>query len=125
MATRPPIGLFGRIATGRLVIPGYDKVAVAPACVLLAGVELSRLLAVAGGGVIASISIVVAVCLFLSLALGPSQADWELTGNHRLVPFGPAERRGMSSPHLAFTYTSGSRCATGGMVRATGFPAGF
>lgn len=35
---RPPISLLGRIFTGRLIIPGYDKIYVAPICILLAGV---------------------------------------------------------------------------------------
>jgi len=32
----PPISLLGRLATGRLIIPGYDKVFIAPICTILA-----------------------------------------------------------------------------------------
>ena len=34
----PPINIWGRIATGRLIIPGYDHVIVAPATALAVGV---------------------------------------------------------------------------------------
>ncbi len=80
----PPISLWGRIRTGRYVIPRYDRVLVAPilaAVVLLGGVslvDLARLRTTPG------MPIVIAISLWINVCLGPRLLDWRLTGGHRL-----------------------------------------
>jgi hypothetical protein len=82
----PPISFWGRLWTFRWIIPGYDKVFLAPLAVLLIGAWLPVV------GVAHGLEYEVAVPLSLSLALvaglniGPSLLNWHLTGQHRLVP---------------------------------------
>ena len=80
----PAVGIIGRLASGRLIVPGYDKVFVAPALVLFAGIELPRLLSLTPLDLAASSAILVAACLALGFGLGPTRQDWQLTGAHRL-----------------------------------------
>src|SRR5205823_7462894 len=59
----PPLGCFGRISTGRLIIPGYDKVFIAPIIIVFIGCQLPNMLV--GLGVPLSIE----VCLTFSATL--------------------------------------------------------
>ena len=81
---RAPISLFGRLATGRWIIPGYDRVFLA--CLL-------AVLAVMGGEIVLyrfavpiaiGQRVVVSAWVYLLLAVGPSLRNWELTGEHRI-----------------------------------------
>jgi hypothetical protein len=91
----PPISLFGRIATGWFVIPGYDVVFVAPLCVLLAAAQLPALLRAEGVGVIPSIASGIATLLLLAIVIGPGLREWRLTGRHRI---GKSARENRKSP---------------------------
>jgi hypothetical protein len=77
----PPISTFGRIRTGRLVIPEYDRVFASPVLVwVLAAVTpglVYYFLPVGSGAVLAISAFVV---LAAAINLGPTMASWHLTG---------------------------------------------
>jgi hypothetical protein len=81
-----PINVWGRLFTFRWIIPGYDKVFVAPL--------LAVALAIVTGGMIhkfyidplAVVPVAVACTTMIALNLGPSLQDWRHTGNHRISP---------------------------------------
>jgi hypothetical protein len=80
-----PLSLLGRIATGRVLIPGYDRVYMAPAAVLLTSILVPLLLSrlAAPAPVIAGAT--VSATFFVAFGAGPSLIDWHLTGDHRLI----------------------------------------
>ncbi len=80
----PPISLLGRIRTGRIVIPGYDKIFVAPLVILLASILAPRVLLTTVYPPLACALIGLAI-FFPFLALPPSLARWRLTGTHRIL----------------------------------------
>jgi len=81
----PPITLLGRLATGRLIIPGYDVVFAAPLAVLLIAWVM------VDGGASAGIPPLIygpaaaGVAVWLALALPPRREVWQLTGHHRIA----------------------------------------
>jgi hypothetical protein len=80
----PPISLLGRLATGRLIVPRYDKVFIAPLLsflVLFVGMTLSMPDRSVGTW---ELPLVMTICLWLNLNLGPNLQAWRLTGGHRL-----------------------------------------
>ena len=81
---RPPISLLGRIFTGRLIIPGYDKILIAPIYILLAGTLLPFTLGVLGVSLTLTVEISFFMIFFLALSLPPSLREWRLTGAHRI-----------------------------------------
>jgi hypothetical protein len=79
----PSFNLWGRLVTGRIIVPGFDQFVVTPLLVLA--------LAIAGGVAIrhsascypmASACVVGLIC-FALLAGGPTMRKWMLTGQHR------------------------------------------
>jgi hypothetical protein len=84
----PPISLLGRLATGRWIIPGYDRVLVAPLLAVAAGVGLPPLLDWAGVMQCVAIPIGVAASFAIALNAGPTLSTWRLAGDHRLTPYG-------------------------------------
>jgi hypothetical protein len=83
---RPPINLWGRLFTGRWLIPAYDLVFVGPLAVLVVGLLtpiVMRHLAAPEQTVLA-VSLAATIGVFRGL--GPSWPRWLLTGKHRLVP---------------------------------------
>ena len=89
----PAVGVLGRLTSGRLIVPGYDKIFVAPALVLFAGFELPRLLVRTPLDLATSAAVLLAACLLLGLLLGPTRSDWQLTGDHRLCRLAPAQQQ--------------------------------
>jgi hypothetical protein len=81
---RPPVNLFGRVATGRLIIPRYDKIFVAPVCIVLAATLLPAALSAAGLDKAWAFKGSIFLVLFLTLALPPALKSWALTGAHRV-----------------------------------------
>ena len=103
----PPISFFGRLFTGRWIIPSYDKVFVAPLLAWLASMTVMFILVFLFDKPLRSINwpplieLVVAaplpVCLMILLSVGPTLRDWELTGGHRItrgLPQAPETRIG-------------------------------
>jgi hypothetical protein len=111
MQLRPPLSLAGRVATGRWIIPGYDRVLVAP--ILAVAVSVFTVLALlheslevasrprtaAGLGRVAvpalyraasdpalHASVAVGLVLLIALTVGPSHRRWLLTGTFRIRP---------------------------------------
>jgi hypothetical protein len=89
---RPPISLFGRLLTLCWIIPGYDKVFVAPIgalAVFLAVIPFSGV-----GKTVSSldvdpriaIPVTIAASLLIALNVGPTLKTWKCTGSHRIVP---------------------------------------
>jgi len=81
----PPISVMGRVMTGRLLIPGYDHVFIAPAvCCLLAWL-LPRVFA---NHLPLQVSSAFTVLCMAGVAInmGPTVQSWRLTGHHRLFP---------------------------------------
>jgi hypothetical protein len=81
----PPISLLGRICTGRLIIPRYDQVLVAPLASVLLGLTLPPLLGLLGVQKSISIPIAVGVVLAIAISCGPTLSTWRLTGWHRIT----------------------------------------
>jgi hypothetical protein len=79
----PSFNLWGRFASGRMVVPGFDQVFVTPLTVII--------LAIAGGGLIrhagswdqAATAFIVALLWFVLFSGGPTLRRWVLTGQHR------------------------------------------
>lgn len=87
----PPISFFGRICTGRLIIPGYDIVYIGPGVVLLTGIFLPSLLRMIGVPTYVAYEVSISMCIFLGLAIPPSFETWVYTGHNRiaLIPMKP------------------------------------
>ena len=81
---RPPISLLGRIFTGRLIIPGYDMIFIAPIYILLAGTLLPFALCLLGVNFTLTAEISFFMIFFLALSLPPNLREWRLTGAHRI-----------------------------------------
>ncbi|MCA9081257.1 MAG: hypothetical protein KDA58_11910 [Planctomycetaceae bacterium] len=82
----PPLTLMGRIKTGRLIIPGYDYVFIAPALVLLVstiGVGLAHFIPLPP---ILKASGLLMTIVFLVSTTPPDLAEFHYTGNHRITP---------------------------------------
>ena len=82
---RPPISILGRIATGKIIIPGYDKVFVF-AFVVLAGWFTGYQFVQMGYDGRLSIALATSLVVWGTLGVGPSLRKWGLTGRHRIVP---------------------------------------
>jgi hypothetical protein len=81
----PPISLWGRLWTLRWIIPGYDKVFLAPlACGVVAWVG-PLLLEGWGLELWYGMPISIGLALFIGLGGGPSLKSWRLTGQYRLT----------------------------------------
>jgi hypothetical protein len=87
---RPPISLAGRIATGRLIVPGYDQALTAPLLVLLIGFGGPTILWHWGAGNALSAGLTMFAIVAISLGMGPRLGRWQLTGKHRIVVRRPA-----------------------------------
>jgi hypothetical protein len=111
----PPTSLLGRICTGRLIIPQYDKVFLAPICVLLAGTLLPFALVRAGMNPVWSFELSFFSALFLALSLPPKLRDWRLTGPYRIpanVQSGQPRRADPREQTLSELFSDKSRTAS-------------
>ena len=81
---RPPISLLGRICTGRIIIPGYDKVYIAPIVILLTGILMPMVLKYVGLSLPITMEISFVISLFFALTLPPNFESWHYTGEHRI-----------------------------------------
>ena len=77
---RPPISLLGRIFTGRLIIPKYDRIYVAPFCIVMAGTLLPFVLGRLGVNSTLNFELCFFLIFFLAFSLPPTLNEWRLTG---------------------------------------------
>jgi hypothetical protein len=84
IGTAPPFNIWGRIATGRIVVPGFDKVFVTPLAVvvwaMIGGIIINR----SGAWYPVAESVVVAVLWWVLFGGGPTLRSWALTGQVRV-----------------------------------------
>jgi hypothetical protein len=85
MGYAPPISFLGRLATGRLVIPGYDIVLLAPLVTAVVAYVLPEILAAVGMHPSTVFPVSSSVVAWLALALPPAREAWHLTGHHRVA----------------------------------------
>jgi hypothetical protein len=88
-----PISVWGRLWTFRWIIPGYDKVFVAPLAAVLIGSLLPGVAAAHGLEPEFAMPPALSLALLAGLSLGPSLLNWRLTGQHRLVPGASMQQR--------------------------------
>lgn len=85
--TGSPMNLLGRIRTGRLIIPRYDYVFIAPLFIFIVGTTLLSVLRYTFSFPIEwTIGASIGAVLLLSMAFPPTLRNWRLTGHHRLKP---------------------------------------
>ncbi len=77
---RPPISLWGRIWTGKWVIPGYDICLVGPAFAIVGGVLMY---AMSPRELRAAVAMTTVILLILLVP--PELRKWRLTGKHRII----------------------------------------
>lgn len=81
---KPPISVFGRIATGRLIIPAYDHILIVPVLSVVIASLVFRLLAYSNFSLAFAFAAAVAAGYFTLLSGGPSMRSWVLTSPHRI-----------------------------------------
>lgn len=82
----PPISLLGRLATGRLIIPRYDVVFVAPLLAVIASVGVLGAFLYAGLPGYAGAAVGGGLAVGILYTAGPDRVRWQLTAPCRLVP---------------------------------------
>lgn len=83
---RAPINPLGRLLTLRWVIPGYDRVFLAPLAATVAAVVFPLLLGWYGIPLLWRYPLALVVVVLALRNVGPELSDWHLTGEHRLTP---------------------------------------
>jgi len=74
------------VFTGRLIIPGFDRVFIAPVAAVIIGAMIPLALAAMGVDRHVSLPLAIGAVLWVLLSWGPPLAEWRLTGHHRLIP---------------------------------------
>jgi hypothetical protein len=82
----PPISLGGRLMTGRLLIPKYDVVFVAPLLAIVVMIVCPAWLPDLGLSFVAATAIGAGLAVAILAMVGPDRARWQLTAPARLVP---------------------------------------
>lgn len=85
-AIAPPFNLWGRLVTGRLIVPGFDQVFLTPLMAVLLGFAGCILIRHSGSWHVEAEACVIAALWFLLLGGGPTYRKWILTGQHRFRP---------------------------------------
>lgn len=85
-AHKAPTSLLGRLASGRFVVPGYDRIFLAPIFACLAVWGSFRIVEAAGTGPEIGSAAVLFAGLACALVLGPSLETFSLTGSHAIRP---------------------------------------
>ncbi len=83
---RPPISFWGRLWTGRWLIPRYDHVLVTPVLICLVACFMPRVLTAWQTPADAVFPITTSLVALVALNMPPSFERWRLTGFHRIVP---------------------------------------
>jgi len=80
-----PINIWGRLFTGRLIIPGYDKIWIAPIAAVVSSLATFAVAIDLRLPVPAASALSIAALLAVALHAGPTRRNWQLTGHHRIV----------------------------------------
>ena len=94
-----PISLWGRIWTGRWIIPGYDRVFIAPLVIIAVGPLSVYCLQAVGLPLDVAATVGIGTMTLAALILPPRLRSWRLTGQHRIVP---AIQSGQSKANAPF-----------------------
>jgi hypothetical protein len=82
----PSFSFRSRLVSGRLIVPGFDQIFIAPlmavAVAVVGGVVIRR----SGSLYPEAHSVFITLILFVLLAGGPTMRNWVLTGEHRFLP---------------------------------------
>jgi hypothetical protein len=87
-----PINILGRISTKRWFIPGYDRVFIAPAAAILVAATLPILFHGLGIGPAPTAFLATVATVFTAIGMGPTLANWGLTGEYRMSTRMPVGR---------------------------------
>jgi len=79
----PSFNLWGRFASGRIIVPGFDRVFVTPLCVVALATAGGIVIRYSGSWSPVASAVAVASTCFLLLSGGPTIRNWILTGQHR------------------------------------------
>ena len=81
-----PFSLWSRIAWGRIVVPGFDKIFLTPLVAVLVSILGGMVIKRSGVRVPVTESCVFALVWYVLFAGGPTLRNWVLTGQHRFRP---------------------------------------
>jgi hypothetical protein len=87
-----PMSLWGRIWMGRLIIPGYDYVLLAPLAMVLTSATLPFALLATGLPPDLCICLAAFAVMLIGFAAPPTRCHWELTGSHRISLLGQQQQ---------------------------------
>jgi hypothetical protein len=79
----PSFNVWGRLATGRLIVPGFDRVFVTPLAAVAVAIVGSVAVHCVSAWRAEVTAVTVAAIWFVLLAGGPTLRNWSLTGQHR------------------------------------------
>jgi hypothetical protein len=79
-----PLGLWARWRLGRWILPGYDRVLIAPLATVVVAGSLPLALFALGAATPVVVGVTVACTLLTALKAPPTLAEWSLTGDYRL-----------------------------------------
>lgn len=99
IGTLPPISLIGRIGSGRIFVPGYDKVFVAPLAMLIYGAAAPWVLFRIGITPILVPAVSAFGLILIGLAVSPSLPGWRMTGQFRIRPWSSRTVENRSRPN--------------------------
>jgi hypothetical protein len=91
--TTAPFNIWGRIATGRIIVPGFDRVFLTPLATVGVGILSVILVKRSGAWYPEAEAIAIAVIWYVLLGGGPTLRNWVLTGQLRLRPLSGANAR--------------------------------
>ena len=81
-----PFNIWGRISSGRIIVPGFDKVFLTSLAVVLAAILGDIIIKCSGPLYPVAESCVITLIWYMLFGGGPSLRNWALTGQHRLRP---------------------------------------
>lgn len=79
----PSFNLWGRIGSGRLLVPGFDRVFLTPLIAVLVAIAGAVLTRLSGSWYPVAESCTLAAIWFVLFSGGPTLQNWVLTGQHR------------------------------------------
>lgn len=79
----PSFNLWGRITSGKIIVPGFDKVLLTPLAAVLLAIIGGMIIRRSGSWYPVVESGVIGLILYVLLSGGPRLRNWTLTGRHR------------------------------------------